>query len=541
MKNITFSPDLIPELTEMPVFRLGPPTLAQEDMIRRFVHTAAPQAEFKPLGHTGLQAVHDGKRLISFINPATGESMLFPGLGGLKPGKGLAARANVVAARMALDKTLFPTDGTVVSALPAMTLMGATQVKGRERSESQEYLSFVRFQRRVNGLPVWGPGTRAMVAVDANGTICGFAHRWSKAVITGDHVKAAARTTLVRSIKAQIVKGALGGNVNVDRVTTGYYDSGGGLLQPVHRFEATIEHTRLEELRSHPATKHTRLGELRSHPAASHIVGYSSIRTALEPLPEVGVLRGYPPAYAPNVRRKPMGRDGDPTIGRYVVQNAETGFVSSANSFLNGLQLSSLVSTIPFTDSQYYWAEPRLFLDEKDSFVNSVHIALADVHGNWWKLWLDKKDGDANVFLQDIPSGGYGGPGSALAYLIIHSCSVIPTQTDAPRSFDVWWNIFQGIHAVMSYRTEMFIDDGVMLPFGSWIGLGAPVVSSWLNSVALDDSYGPGAVYYDANREMVEPMGRASVVAAYGHVDDTVNDLGSLGPAEGLIELWFDN
>jgi hypothetical protein len=530
MIKITIPPDLIPELrTEMPVFRLGPPILAQEGMIHRFVRTVAPQAEFKAIGHTGLQAAHDGKRLVSFINPAIGECMMFPGLGGLKPGKGLAARANVVAAKMALDKTLFPTDGTVVSALPAVTLMGAKHVKGKERSEPEEYLSYVRFQRRVNRLPVWGPGTRAMVAVDANGAVCGFAHRWRNAVITGDHVKPAARTTLVRSIKAQIAKGALSGNVSVDRVTTGYYDGGGGLLQPVHRFEATIEHTRL--------------GALRSHPAASHIVGYSSIGTAPEPLPEVGVLHGYPPAYAPNVRREPMGHGGDdPTIARYVIQNAEAGWVSSANSFLSGLQLANFLgSPIPFTDSQYYWAEPRLFLTEKDSFVNSVHIALAEAHGNWWKLWLDKNDGNANVFLSDIPSGGYGGPGSALAYLIIHSCEVMPTQTDESTSFDVWWNIFQGIHAVVGYRTDMFIDDGVTYPFGFWIGLGAPVVSSWLNAVMSDDSYGPGVVYYDGNRQMIEPMGRASAVAVYGHVDDTVNDLGSLGPAECLTEWWFDN
>jgi hypothetical protein len=510
----------------MPVFRLGPPTLVPEDMMQRIVHTVAPEAGFKALGHTGLKAAHDGKRLISFMNPGTGESVLFPVLGGLKPGEGLAATANEVAAKMAVDKTLFPSDGTTVRALPALTLMGATHVKGEERGNPEEYLAYVRFQREVNGLPVWGPGTRAMVAVGVDGTIRGFAHRWREAVITSDSVKPAAPRTLARSIKAQLVRGAAGGNVTVNRVTTGYYDGGGGLLQPVLRFEATIEHTRL--------------GKLPSHPAASHIVGYTSIGTAPEQLPEVGAPKGYPPAYAPNVEQKPVVPQGDPTIARYVCRNAEWGWVTSANDFLYGLQLANFYgSPIPFTDSQYYWAEPRFFLDEKDGFVNSVDIALVEAHGNWWRLWLDKNDDSANVFLSDIPSGGYGGPGGVLAYWIIHSCEVIPIQADDPNSFDVWWNIFQGIHAVVGYRTSMWIEDGITLAFAFSIGLGASVVSAWLNTVMSDDSYGPGIVYLDDHGRGWMPMGLPSAVVVDGHGDDTLYDLGSLGPAYCLWEFWF--
>jgi hypothetical protein len=72
------------------------------------------------------------------------------------------------------------------------------------------------------------------------------------------------------------------------------------------------------------------------------------------------------------------------------------------------------------------------------------------------------------------------GPGNSLGYWIIHSCEVLPTQTDESTSFDVWWNIFQGLHAVAGYRTEMWISDGATGPFGFSIGLGAPVVSAWL-------------------------------------------------------------
>ena len=60
----------------------------------------------------------------------------------------------------------------------------------------------------------------------------------------------------------------------------------------------------------------------------------------------------------------------------------------------------------------------------------------------------------------------------------------------------------------------MWINDGVTSPFGFAIGLGAPVVSAWLNAVASDDSYGANdATYFDTNRQINEPMGRASAIA----------------------------
>ena len=70
--------------------------------------------------------------------------------------------------------------------------------------------------------------------------------------------------------------------------------------------------------------------------------------------------------------------------------------------------------------------------------------------------------------LSDIPSDGYGGgAGGKLAYWIIHSCEVIPTPTDYSVTdrhiaFDDWFRIFNGMHAVVGYRTEMLIGDKVM-------------------------------------------------------------------------------
>ena len=52
--------------------------------------------------------------------------------------------------------------------------------------------------------------------------------------------------------------------------------------------------------------------------------------------------------------------------------------------------------------------EPRLFLNQKNSFINSVHIAETEVHGNYHLFTTEKNCCDV-VYLDDVPSPGYGG------------------------------------------------------------------------------------------------------------------------------------
>jgi hypothetical protein len=59
--------------------------------------------------------------------------------------------------------------------------------------------------------------------------------------------------------------------------------------------------------------------------------------------------------------------------------------------------------------------------------------------------------------------------------------------------------------------------------------------------VMSDNDYSGDPIYYDSNRNMTEPMGRASAVVVCGHSDDTANDIGSLGQAICLTEWWFGN
>jgi hypothetical protein len=527
--RVELSPEQIPEVGPLALLRLGDPVIAPPELLQEMIRDVAADAVLGPYGKSGLRAAYDGGRLIAFVDPRTGESRIFPLLeSGLEPVNGLAGQARAVAERFASRKALFPTDDTRLVARTPTVLLGSRRHRDGQRGQPAEYLGYVRLRRHVGDVPVFGPGTRATLAVAGDGTVRGFTHRWRPATMTGARIEPHSRPVIADAIVRQIVEGGSTrhSDVRVDKVTLAYYDGAADLMQPTYRFQATVSSRRRDLLA-----------------ADRRIVGFVSVGEPPEPLPTFGVRRGRPPIDPPDDLQEHAVAPGDPTVGRYVVRNDTDEWVTSANEFLGGLQTAQGLfgSPIAFTDSQYYWAEPRLFLGEKDSFVNAVNIALTEVHGNWG-LFSTRDNQDDLVYLSNIPASGYGGGDSgSLAYWILHSCEVIPTQTDETTSFDVWWNIFNGLHAAVGYRTEMWIDDDVTGSFGLAIGLGAPVVSAWLNDVATDDAYDDGDTYYDGNRKTQEPMGRASAVAVCGHSDDPASDVSNLGPASCLTEWWFDN
>jgi hypothetical protein len=256
-----------------------------------------------------------------------------------------------------------------------------------------------------------------------------------------------------------------------------------------------------------------------------------------------------------NVARKSPPK-GDPTVGRYIVGHADgvpypDSFWTTSWDFINALQAAGNQIGVQFTDSQYFWEVDFEYLSDKNNFVNGVNIAYTAAHGNYWYYLMTvngyNPDGSAwgpGVSIGDIGNtGGYGASaGGSLAYWIIHACEVIPTQADESNSFDAWWGVFNGgLHAVVGFRTEAFIDDGVFAPFGSDIGSGVSVVGAWLQDVMARPDYQANYMYCDGNRLICEPLGRPSVVVPEGHGDDVAWDIDPLGPPGVLWEFWWDN
>ena len=181
---------------------------------------------------------------------------MYPSLESLKPGKGLAKRARATAAKLVADRSLFPEDATRAVPLTPTTLMSSRRPREGRRTPAREYLGYARIQRQVDGAPVWGPGTRATIAVAADDSIHALSHSWREAQQTGTMIEPHSRAQIADAIRAQLRAIPSSSNVRVDRVTLGYYDGGAKFLQPVYRFEATIIPPPLHNGKQRPANQH---------------------------------------------------------------------------------------------------------------------------------------------------------------------------------------------------------------------------------------------------------------------------------------------
>lgn len=128
-------------------------------------------------------------------------------------------------------------------------------------------------------MPVFSPGTKAMIAVPKDDSIRAIAHRWRYASITDQKLAPLPPTEIAKSIVAQLDTIPESADVKVDRVTVSYYDGGKEFLQPVYRFTATVVF-RNRKLRG----------------TNRHLSGFVSIGEAVEPLPTLGQKQGKLPA-----------------------------------------------------------------------------------------------------------------------------------------------------------------------------------------------------------------------------------------------------
>ncbi|KAF8860453.1 hypothetical protein BDZ45DRAFT_741347 [Acephala macrosclerotiorum] len=201
----------------------------------------------------------------------------------------------------------------------------------------------------------------------------------------------------------------------------------------------------------------------------------------------------------------------------------DAGRTASANNLWTSLNTWN-GKFAQFINWQYYFAYPYLFTTSKQTCINSAHVSLTEVHGSWDLFTTYQNWGDV-VYLGQIAAGGYGGGAMGkLAYWIIHACEAIPSVIDYPSSpstsYNIWWHSFGGLRAVVGYRTKMYINDD-----NHWYGSSSPYVQT----------------YYDANKGINEPYGRASTVYVCGHAGHLVWNVANLGRATCLQETHYQN
>jgi hypothetical protein len=231
-----------------------------------------------------------------------------------------------------------------------------------------------------------------------------------------------------------------------------------------------------------------------------------------------------PPANNTNITKRQEG--GGITVGRYAMRGdaVTPNIVQDENLFWNGL--SSVSSD--FVNYQYYWDEPFIYQSDAPYFVDAVNLAFTEGHGNVHYFTTDEalpNWGGLHIS-SDLPSSGYGpGAGGSLAYWIIRSCDVISAPIDyssdgIDQAFEPWWQVFNGLHAVMGYRTLAAVNDGnEMYDAGQALARGQSVVHSWMSS-ALGS-------------------GKTSAVVVCGHDDDNVFQVEDTGGRPGCLQLWW--
>jgi hypothetical protein len=529
--NIQITVDQIPVIAQpLPVYKLGDKVIVSSDYLSDIIENVSDDAELTSFGGQGAFAAFDDDRLVGFINPGTGESRVFPRFEHLKPCEGLADKATAAGNKFASDASLFPPDDTELVVVAPTTLSGSRSWGKGNATDPDEYLAFVSLKRQINGIPVYGPGTQATIAIGADGNILGFAHRYRPAFVTTQFITPHPPSQVIQSIMNDLSSTCSREQVTINNVVVSYFDDGNNTIQPVYSYSGSIPS-------SDNATAH-------SHISGSISIGNTS--QPIMPIPTTDYPSNSPAGFYRYARDLRMASRNDQAskVGRYVVRADSFQWLDSATAFLQGLQSASpLGGTLSFTDDQYLAAVPDMFTSQRNQFINSVQIALNEVHGNWGEFTTYKDFGDIVTLAEIAAAGGLGSnAGGFLAYWIIHSCEVIPTQTDESTSFDVWWDIFRGLHSVVGYRTDMWIDDGVPADVGLWVGLGAAVIPAWFLEIATNNLYVVNdAVYQDKNRGITEPMGRPSSVNVCGHADDTAEDVDGIDDPTCLFEFWFDN
>ncbi|TFK26279.1 hypothetical protein FA15DRAFT_693223 [Coprinopsis marcescibilis] len=545
---VKLDPTIIPKVGEaLPVFKLGAPTFFPLDYLNQLIQETNPGVKFERNETVGPDLyAYNGDRLVGWVTAAAGgETHFFPSYDSIEPITGLGIDITRVKDFLSRPEA-FPPDDTKFNFVNGSTLYGNT-VTSRDPHEVAAnistphiYLTHGVVERTIDFkgqlYRVCGPGSHASFGIGPKQQLLSLSHRWNSAKITDHLIKPKPINTIAGLIMKQLEPvGLQTGNIFVDEVDVCFYDSGESFMQPVYRFSGVTHGNNTKVIVPPRVTGYLPIGD--------------GSPEALPPIlePEIGPLptddfRSQPPVEELEARGvKPRIR-----VARYVVRNDIRQWVRSAQGFWNSLT----DNLVDWSNDQWYWGHPFLYTTSKTSFINNAHIALTEAHGNYHLFTTDGRCCDRVNIDPDFPStlsSGYGGGARGLlGYWILHSCSVLPTPVDFSaadfnRAFDPWWDVFNGLHAVVSYRTQMLIADRAAATTARSISLGVPVVTAWLEAVITDSEYRGGRSYFDTNVNRRQPYGRPSAIFPCGHGDDRVWQVDNLGRPNCLTIVWYNN
>ena len=517
----------------LPLYRLG-----NGSAPTAFVQSTLAAMKASPLAMEKSRFVaRNGKGAVrAFVDSVHGDAQVFPDLAATGSAAVQPQVAHGVATNVFNRADVIPKDATVVKLgndTPVFANAASRPEVGaapQAQSRTEQLFTYVNAMRFAHGLPVYGKGSQASVAVAGDGSIRGLVRRWRPASVAGNVARTTTPAQLVAAIDAQLRQFQNGDSrITVNSIIPAYYDGDGAYLQPVYIFMATLHGGRVSD---------------------DHVAGYVPFGNLVESIPVLGAKTGAAPV-APsraNVNAaRPMNNGSYITFGEYA--NRDGAMLDMANAYNNGYAQNSPWWAPAISRTEWFWAYPGTYVGASANWnVNSVNVAYTQPHGDWWlnttySNWADL------FYINNIGTGGNPGYGAAsggsLATWIIDSCEVVPSYYDLQvttgngfNAFTPWWPVFQGLHRVLGFRTEMLLGmDDMNYAIAKDQASGADVVSAFWNDIAAVNF----PSYYNGHLNLNTTYDRASVIYDTRNGGESIYAVQGQSAAGQLRNIWMGN
>lgn len=502
-------------LDPLPFFELrpiAPPT--------RFVSTLLNELPFFPLvPHDHLLIATNGEVVRAFVDPQSGDATFVPDLN--RPHSPTPTlSASEVAARTISDERLIPRDATQYRLSHELPVWGSAAQRNRQGALKLLHpagleFTFVAVQRYAAGHPVYGKGSRMLLSISPRGQVVGFLRRWKSAIRSPHPTPITPRPEeFVAEIRRQLKPYAATNTVRVESIEEAYYDNNQQYLQPVLRYTAVITP-------QHGAARPT------------HIYGFLALCGLHEPIPTLQTHQAgdepAPPHRRPwhGANNLPLfAREGRADINDLGVANQAISLGEYPKDDVNMLDMAR-----DFRDgiSGALGGEHiGTVIERRDASLNSVNIAYSQSDGNTG----DRALGSA--------------AGGRLATWIIDASTAVPSYQDFTErgesgldAFLPWFPVFHGLHNVVGFRTQMWLHDGLNVPFSQDAALGLDINAAWFQEIAADSNYNGDAAYDEPTLQRYVHFGRASVFVDSRNCGHSIYDVAPQTEASILWNFWM--
>jgi hypothetical protein len=416
-------------------------------------------------------------------------------------------------------------DGSEVAPQKMIT-RSKTDITPDGKATTVAVLQTVSFQRNLDKKPMMGKGSQLTVDLAKGGQVVGFNRTWNQVVKSSINPEFYSEGDVYNAIEGMVKQRILGASqITVKKPHLIYYGNDGKYVVPAYFFTAVI---------SSP-------GIAQKSYFAGVVAAAKNSPEAIMPLtkePEMP-LTAQAPAKNQLLNKPVSVAANDPTVGRYVVRDDSSDWVSDANEFKDGLNAGHQGNFPAITFGDYYWDEPSYWTTSDNAYVNKWNIALMEGHGNTWLFTTEKNCCDV-VNLNSTSQPGYGNlSGNSMRYLILKGCAIIPAPIDRSDWATPWWRIFKGLHQAVGFRTEMYIDDDISQDFGSYLAQNCQVIDSLFCCTDNCGAY-QWERFWGSWGDEIYGYGSAVVIPGYDY--DGIYDTGAAPPATSAgLTIWWQH